>query len=103
MQYHSFKEFYPYYLSEHSNVTCRQLHFVGSSAGLVCLGLAAFYANPWFIFAGIFVGYLCAWIGHFFYEHNKPATFQYPFYSFAGDWVMFWQILTGKLAISAKD
>ncbi len=33
----SFAQFYPFYLGEHSNRTCRRLHFVGSSLGLVCL------------------------------------------------------------------
>ncbi|TAK93078.1 MAG: DUF962 domain-containing protein [Aquabacterium sp.] len=38
-----------------------------------------------------------AWVGHFRFERNRPATFTYPLYSLMGDWVMFWQTLTGKL------
>ena len=54
--------------------------------------------GPLLILAGVVTAYGFAWVGHFFYEHNRPATFQYPLYSFAGDWVMFWQILTRKIA-----
>ena len=99
MSFASFKEFYPYYLSEHRNVTCRRLHFIGSSLGL-CFAAAAIYtANYWLLLGGLISGYICAWIGHFFFEHNKPATFRYPFYSFAGDWVMFVQILQGRVSL----
>lgn len=95
----SFKEFYPYYLSEHENPTCRLLHFIGSSLVLgVILYAILFSAYVW-LWAIPLVGYGFAWLGHFFYEHNKPATFKYPFYSLMGDWVMFKDILTGKLKL----
>jgi len=42
-------------------------------------------------------GYGFAWLGHFGFEHNKPATFEYPLYSLMGDWVMYWQVITGKI------
>ena len=45
------------------------------------------------------LGYGCAWIGHFVFEKNRPATWQYPFYSLMGDWVMFAQMLTGRLRL----
>jgi len=95
----SFKEFYPYYLSEHANPTCRLLHFIGS---LLVLSLIAYsllsgrYVLLWLIPV---IGYGFAWVGHFFYEHNKPATFKHPFYSFWGDWVMFKDILVGKVSL----
>jgi hypothetical protein len=47
-------------------------------------------------------GYGFAWVGHFFFEHNRPATFTYPFYSFAGDWVMYAQLLTGKIGFTPR-
>lgn len=100
MSYKSFSEFYPYYLSEHDNVICRRLHFIGSWIALFFIGLSIYTANYWYLLAALFSGYLFAWIGHFFFEHNKPATFKYPFYSFAGDWVMFMQILMGKVSIT---
>ncbi|UTA48779.1 DUF962 domain-containing protein [Simiduia sp. 21SJ11W-1] len=94
----SFKEFYPYYLAEHSDRTCRRLHFIGSFLGLVCLSAAIVTLNPWFVLAGLVQGYAFAWVGHFFFEKNKPATFKYPRYSFIGDWVMFKDMLTGRIA-----
>ncbi|MBV8502279.1 MAG: DUF962 domain-containing protein [Paucibacter sp.] len=97
-QMKSFAEFYPYYLGEHRNRTCRRLHFAGSSLGLLCLGWAIYSGAPGFILLGLLCGYGCAWIGHFGFEKNKPASFSRPLYSFMGDWVMYWQIWTGKIA-----
>lgn len=99
MQFNSFEEFYPFYLSQHQNKLCRRLHFVGSTLGLVGLGAAIVTGKKRYIAAGIVAGYGCAWVGHFFFEHNKPATFKYPVYSFMGDWVMFKDMLTGKIEI----
>jgi len=79
--YNSFREFYPFYLSQHLNPVCRRLHVVGS------LGVLALPV----------LGYGFAWVGHFFFEHNRPATFTYPLYSLMGDWVMLWDVLRGKL------
>jgi hypothetical protein len=93
----SFREFYPYYLSEHADLTCRRLHYLGSTLGLICLGLAVYTRNPWWVLIALIVGYACAWIGHFFFEKNRPATFLYPFYSFAGDWVMYADMLRGRI------
>ena len=96
-RYESFAEFYPFYLSEHANRTCRRLHFVGTSLGLCFLVAAVATQNAWWILAGLACGYAFAWIGHFVFEKNRPATFTYPFYSFAGDWVMWSEILRGKI------
>ena len=102
-KYTSFREFYPYYLSEHENTTCRLLHFIGSS---LIIALIAFvlitnqYVYLWFI---PLLGYGFAWVGHFFFEHNKPATFQYPLYSLMGDWVMFKDILVGNIKIKTPS
>jgi hypothetical protein len=93
----SFREFYPFYLSEHANTACRRLHFVGSSLVLGCWIVALTTMNAWWLLASLFCGYGFAWIGHFFFEHNKPATFKHPFYSFMGDWVMYKDILVGKI------
>jgi hypothetical protein len=95
----SFAEFYPFYLTEHRDRTCRRLHFVGSSLGLICLGLLVVTGNLWWLLAGLFCGYLFAWIGHFGFEHNKPASFKRPLYSFMGDWVMYKDIWTGKIKL----
>jgi hypothetical protein len=97
--YRNFAEFYPYYLTEHSNRTCRRLHFVGSSLSLVCLASLIATGNLWWLLAGVVIGYAFAWVGHFFFEKNRPATFKYPFFSLAGDWVMWKDMLIGKIKI----
>ena len=95
-KFSTFKEFYPYYLSEHSNKTCRTLHFIGSSLVLILLAACLITKQYLWLLALPIIGYGFAWIGHFFFEKNKPATFKYPLYSFIGDWVMWWQILTQR-------
>lgn len=93
----TFAEFYPFYLSEHRNRTCRRLHFVGSSLGLVCLALLLVTGQPGWLLLGLLCGYAFAWIGHFGFEKNKPASFKRPLYSFMGDWVMYKDIWTGRI------
>jgi hypothetical protein len=93
----SFAEFYPFYLSEHRNGVSRVLHYVGTWGAFGCV-VALVLSGDWrWVLLGLLSGYTFAWIGHFFFEKNRPATFRYPFYSFAGDWVMWWQLHTGKL------
>ena len=96
-RYESFREFYPFYLSEHANPTCRRLHFVGTTLVIAFLATAFLTRNAWWLLGALVAGYGFAWIGHFFFEHNRPATFTYPVYSFIGDWVMFKDLLTGKI------
>ena len=96
-RYTTFREFYPFYLSEHRHAVCRRLHFVGSLLVLVAIALAVVTRNAWWLAAAPLAGYGCAWIGHFFFEKNRPATFSYPIYSLLGDWVMFRDIIAGKL------
>ena len=93
----SFREFYPFYLSEHANRTSRRLHFIGSVGVLVLVSLAVADGDAWWLLAALACGYGFAWIGHFFFEHNRPATFRHPLYSFAGDWVMFADIVRGRI------
>ena len=95
--YRSFGEFYPFYLSQHANRACRRLHFVGTTLGLAAFLHAFSTLNFGWLLAGIVVGYLFAWTGHFFFEKNRPATFTYPFYSFIGDWVMWRDMLVGRI------
>jgi hypothetical protein len=99
----SFAAFYPFYLSEHRNATCRALHFAGSTLVLALLVTAAASANGWWLVAVPFAGYGFAWIGHFGFEKNRPATFRYPAYSLLGDWVMYWQLLTRKIPFEERD
>jgi hypothetical protein len=93
----SFAQFYPFYLGEHSNRTCRRLHFLGRTLSLVCLGLLVATGKPAYFLVALLCGYGCAWIGHFVFEKNKPASFKRPLYSFMGDWVMYRDIWTGKI------
>ena len=96
-RYTSFAEFYPYYLQEHSNPICRRLHYVGS---LLVLGILAYAlgTQQWlWLLAMPVAGYGFAWVGHFVFEKNRPATFQYPLYSFMGDWVMLKDAFSGRI------
>lgn len=96
-RFRNFAEFYPFYLSEHANRSCRRLHFVGSALVLL-IAAAALLSGRWLLLWLLpLVGYGFAWIGHFFFEKNRPATFSYPLWSLAGDWVMFRDILTGRI------
>lgn len=97
--FNSFKAFYPYYLSEHEDINCRRLHFAGSWLVLAIIAAAIIYANARLLLLVPVAGYGFAWVGHFFFEHNRPATFKYPFYSLMGDWVMFADILRGRVKV----
>ncbi len=97
-RYARFSDFYPYYLSEHANAVSRRLHVVGTSLALGLLLTAAVTGNPWWLLVALLQGYAFAWVGHFFFEHNKPATFRYPLYSLAGDWRMWWEVVTRQRA-----
>jgi hypothetical protein len=98
-RYKSFGEFYPFYLSEHSNTVSRRLHFTGTSIALGLLVAAAITQVWWLIPLALIQGYAFAWVGHYFFERNKPATFKYPGFSLMGDWRLWWEILTGKLRL----
>ncbi|MBS1734867.1 MAG: DUF962 domain-containing protein [Bacteroidetes bacterium] len=102
-QYRDFKSFYPYYLTEHSDPVNRMLHFTGTLLLLVSLVLGII-TGKWLFFVMIPVlGYGFAWVGHFFIEKNKPATFTYPIYSLASDFVMFWHTITGQISKKMQE
>ena len=97
MGFKTFSEFYPFYLKQHSNMTCRQLHFFGTS-GVIALMLLFFFTGKPMVLALLPVaGYGFAWIGHLAFERNRPASFKYPVWSILGDFRMFWDILAGKV------
>jgi hypothetical protein len=96
-QYKNFKSFYPFYLSQHKNIICRRLHFIGSSLIIITFTYVLINAAWPLLWTLPLLGYGFAWLGHFFFEKNKPATFTYPWYSLLGDWVMYKDILMGKL------
>ena len=98
-KFNSFKEFYPFYLSQHSKSSTKLLHTVGS-IGVICIIIYCILTTKWkLLYLTPLVGYGFAWFGHFFFEKNKPATFEYPLYSFIGDWVMLKDILIGKIKL----
>lgn len=101
-EYKTFKEFYPYYLSEHKKTGTRISHFIGTSLFFIFFLTAFTENNYWWILASIITAYFFAWIGHFFIERNKPATFKYPWMSLKGDFKLYFQILTGKEAFKGK-
>lgn len=98
-EFKSFSEFYPFYLSEHSNPVNRRLHFFGCVLVILIL-LYTVVTKTWLALILLpIVGYGFAWVGHYFVEKNRPATFTYPLYSFMGDWVMFKDIISGKIKL----
>ena len=96
-RFRTFAEFYPFYLDEHANPVSRRLHFTGTSIAVILLVAAAVTQLWWLLAVALIQGYAFAWVGHFFFEHNKPATFRYPMFSFMGDWRLWWDIITGKV------
>lgn len=92
----SYEAFWPYYVSEHRDLTCRRLHFVGTSLVFVCAALGV-VLNPLYFAACPVAGYAFAWIGHFVFEKNRPATFTYPLWSLRADFRMYFYTLAGRM------
>jgi hypothetical protein len=94
----SFREFYPFYLQEHRNRTSRRLHVIGTLLAVLTL-ICAVTTRRWQLLAlAPVTGYTFAWVGHYFLEFNRPATFRHPLYSLAGDFVMLRDVLAGRIA-----
>jgi len=87
-------------LSEHRNGTCRLLHFVGTAGVITVLIIALVTRRPQLLIACPILGYGFAWVGHFIFEKNRPATFKYPGFSLRGDFVMFADILIGRVPLT---
>lgn len=96
-RYRSLSEFYPFYLAEHQNDVSRRLHFIGTGL-IIPLFFYAIVTQQWALLWLVpLVGYGFAWVGHAFFEKNKPATFQYPLFSLASDFILFGDILRGRV------
>jgi hypothetical protein len=94
----SFEEFWPYYVGEHRHPVNRALHYTGTTLALGTVAAAAITRKPWLLLAVPVVGYGPAWVGHFFLENNRPATFDYPGWSLLADFKMLGLALRGKMA-----
>ena len=93
----TYAEFWPRYLAAHRDRRTKALHFIGTSASMVLLIVFAFTHDWRFLIAAPIVGYACAWVGHALFEHNRPETFGYPFWSLYSDFRMLALFLTGRL------
>lgn len=97
-QFNSFQEFWPFYLSQHHTPICRGFHYLGT---LIGIALCAYFIHQGKLIAiplSFIPGYGLAWIGHFGFEHNKPAAFRYTRWSFFGDFKMLFYFFTGKIS-----
>jgi hypothetical protein len=93
----NFDEFYQFYLTEHTNSTNRLLHFIGTSLSILLLIYFIIIKKYLYIIGIPIIGYGFAWVGHFFFEKNKPASFNQPIYSFICDFLMWFHLLTRKI------
>src|SRR6185312_6444241 len=100
---HPFALFYEHYLGEHRHPICRLLHFIGSWLVILVVLTAILTRRPLVLVAAPVIGYGFAWVGHFFFERNTPATFRQPWFSLAGDWVLWWQITTRRRSLSGRE
>ncbi len=93
----TYREFWPFYLGEHRNRTNRVLHYIGTTTGVLVF-LYALFTQTWMLIpVALVIGYAFAWVGHFVFEKNRPATFKHPFWSFISDYKMVFYAMTGNL------
>lgn len=97
MSFRNFEEFYPFYLGEHADRTSRRLHVIGTSAAVLQMLVAVLMSEPLLLLSALVTGYGFAWIGHYVFEKNRPATFKYPLYSLRGDFRMAREVFTGRI------
>ena len=96
-QYTSFSQFFAFYLTEHRHPVSRTLHFIGTWGAFLCVVMLVVTRMPYWLLLGLLSGYSFAWVGHFFFEKNRPATFTHPLYSLIGDFAMARDILAGRI------
>ncbi len=100
--YQNLEEFYPFYLSQHANNMTRLLHYIGTSLSLMSMICGIYYLSLNTILFSFVIGYGFAWVGHFFFEKNKPATFKYPGMSFICDFIMLFSFYRGRISQDLK-
>lgn len=93
----SFRDFWPYYLREHSQPATRFWHYIGTGAALILLFNVFLSQNFWMLPGALVCGYAFAWASHCFIEKNKPATFKYPLWSLVSDFKMLFCFMTGQM------
>ena len=101
----TFEEFWPYYMSQHQDPICRLLHFLGTTLGKACF-VGGIFLSPWLFLAAPVIGYLFAWIGHFGFEKNKPASWfsaKFAVWPFRGDMKMWRLMVVGRLGAELKN
>jgi hypothetical protein len=95
--FETFEEFWFFYVKEHQKKATRMLHFVGTTGAMACVAGAAIFKSRLLLLAAPVVGYGPSWIGHFFVEGNRPATFKHPLWSLRADMVMWTKIVRGEM------
>ncbi len=93
----SYPEFWPYYLRQHAKLATRYWHFGGTTLAIIGVIVVVARADPWYLLLAAVGGYGPAWFAHFFVEHNRPATFTYPFWSLFSDFRMYFLAVAGRL------
>jgi len=102
-KFDSFSEFFPYYLAEHSLPVCRALHYIGTILATSVLLYALYTRTWWMLLLFPVIGYGFAWVGHFVFEKNRPATFDYAWWSFLGDYKMLSLFVTGRIGPAMEE
>ncbi len=97
MSFRNFEEFYPFYLGEHADRTSRRLHVIGTSAAVLQILAAIVLREPMLCVTALVSGYGFAWVGHYVFEKNRPATFKHPLYSLRGDFRMAREVFSGRI------
>lgn len=95
--------FWPFYLEEHADPRNQWLHFTGTTLAIVLAAVAAVTQVWWWLLGALVAGYGFAWVGHFGFEHNRPATFKYPVKSLASDFRLWFLTLTGRAGKAYRE
>jgi hypothetical protein len=99
----TFAQFWPIYVQAHSRPATRIAHLIGTLGGWMLVGAAIAQQRWRWIFVAVLVAYGLAWLAHFFLEHNRPATFGHPLFSWWADQRMVFLMLTGQMGREVKQ